>query len=124
GGMMSGRSMGGMMGGGGMMGDRGMGGMRMMGGGMTRKAATAAYDVMTINGKAYPATEPLRVKKGERVRLRIVNASAEHTHVVRLAGHRLRVTHTDGNPLRAPVEVDALPIAPSERYDAVLVADR
>ena len=36
---------------------------------------------MTINGKAYPATEPLRLKKGERVRLRIINASAEHTRV-------------------------------------------
>jgi FtsP/CotA-like multicopper oxidase with cupredoxin domain len=44
--------------------------------------------------------------------------------VIRLAGHRLSVTHTDGNPLRAPVEVDAIPIAPSERYDATLAADR
>ena len=111
GGMMSGGGMGG------MMGSRGMGGMM-------RNADEPAYDIMTINGKTYPATEPLHVKKGERVRLRIVNASAAHAHVVRLAGHRLRVTHTDGNPLQAPVEVDALPIAPSERYDAVLVADR
>ncbi|MBI3637019.1 MAG: multicopper oxidase family protein [Candidatus Rokubacteria bacterium] len=84
----------------------------------------ATYDTMTINGKAYPATEPLRLTRGERVRLRLVNASAEHTHVVRVAGHRLHVTHTDGNALEAPVEVDAVPIAPSERYDAVVVADR
>jgi FtsP/CotA-like multicopper oxidase with cupredoxin domain len=114
GGMMSGMMRGGGMGG--MMGGRGMGGM--MGGGNE-----PAYDVMTINGKAYPATEPLRMKTGERVRLRVINASAEHTHVLRLAGHRLRVTHTDGNPLRAPVDVDALPIAPAERYDAVVVAN-
>src|SRR3989442_14000399 len=79
---------------------------------------------MEINGKTYPATEPLRIKKGERVRLRLVNASAEHTHVVRLAGHRLRVTHTDGIPLDAPVEVDAVPIAPAERYDVMVIADR
>jgi FtsP/CotA-like multicopper oxidase with cupredoxin domain len=110
GGMMGGRGMGGMMGG------RGMGGM--MGG-----AAEHAYDVMTINGKTYPAVEPLRVKKGERVRLRIINASAEHTHVVRLAGHKLAVTHTDGNPLETAVEVDGLPIAPAERYDVVVTAD-
>ncbi len=114
GGMMGGRGMGGMM--------RGMG--EMMGRGMMGGGQTPAYDTMTINGKAYPATEPLRLKKGERVRLRLINASAEHTHVARLAGHRLHVTHTDGNPLAAPVEVDAIPIAPSERYDAVLVADR
>jgi FtsP/CotA-like multicopper oxidase with cupredoxin domain len=121
GGMMSGM----MRGGGGMMGARGMGGMmggRGMGG-MTRDAAEHAYDVMTINGKAYPATPPLRVKRGERIRLRIVNASAEHTHVVRLAGHKLSVTHTDGNPLAAAVEVDALPIAPAERYDVAVTAN-
>jgi len=121
-------SMGGMMGGGmgrmmeGMMGGRGMGGM--MGGGMMGMGGqTPAYDTMTINGKAYPATEPLQVKKGERVRLRLINASADHTHVIRLAGHRLKLTHTDGNPLVQPVEVDAVPIAPSERYDVFFVAE-
>jgi FtsP/CotA-like multicopper oxidase with cupredoxin domain len=123
-GTASGGGMGGMMGGrgmGGMMGGRGMGGMMrgMMGG-----ANTPPYDTMTINGKAYPATEPLRLRKGERLRLRLINASNEHTHVVRLAGHRLHVTHTDGNPLRSPVEVDAIPLAPSERCDAVVTAER
>jgi FtsP/CotA-like multicopper oxidase with cupredoxin domain len=110
--------MGGMMGG--MMGG-GMGGMM---GGMMGRSHTPAYDTMTINGKAYPATEPLKVSKDERVRLRLINASADHTHVVRLAGHRLQVTHTDGNPLVRPMEVDAVPIAPSERYDVQFVADR
>jgi multicopper oxidase len=41
-----------------------------------------------------------------------------------VAGHRVHVTHTDGNPLEAPVVVDAIPIAPSERYDVVLTAER
>jgi FtsP/CotA-like multicopper oxidase with cupredoxin domain len=115
--------MGGMMGGmmgrmmEGMMGPGGMDGM--MGGGHT-----PAYDTMTINGKASPATQPLAVRKGERVRLRLINASADHSHVIRLADHRLKVTHTDGNPLVQPVEVDAVPIAPSERYDVLFVADR
>jgi FtsP/CotA-like multicopper oxidase with cupredoxin domain len=101
----------------GMMGRGGMGGM--MGGGQP-----PAYDLMTINGKAYPAAQPLQVRKGERVRLRLINASADHSHVVRLAGHRLQVTHTDGNPLLQAVEVDAVPIAPSERCDVFFVADR
>ena len=114
--------MGGMMGRmGGMMGGGMSGGMM---GGMMGNAHTPAYDTMTINGKAYPATEPLRVERGERVRLRLINASAEHTHVVRLAGHRLQVTHTDGNPLVRPVEVDAVPMAPSERYDVHVVGSR
>jgi FtsP/CotA-like multicopper oxidase with cupredoxin domain len=122
--------MGGMMGGGGVMMGGGKGRMMdgMMGqggmGSMVGGDHTPVYDTMTINGKAYPATEPLRVRKGERVRLRLINASADHTHVVRLAGHRLQVTHTDGNPLEQPVDVDALPIAPAERYDVVVVVDR
>jgi FtsP/CotA-like multicopper oxidase with cupredoxin domain len=112
--------MGGMMRGmDGMMSGRGMGGM-MRGG----SVHDVPYDVMTINGKAYPATDTLRVRKGERIRLRVINASADHTHVLRLAGHRLRVTHTDGNPLVAGVDVDALPIAPAERYDVLVVAQR
>jgi multicopper oxidase len=73
--------------------------------------------------RSYPATEPLRVRKGERIRVRLINASAEHTHLIRLAGHRLRVTHTDGNPLMDAVEVDAVPIASSERYDVLVTAD-
>ena len=119
--------MGGMMGGmmrGGM--DRMMEGMMGRGGmgGMMGDGHTPSYDTMTINGKAYPGTQPLKVQKGERVRLRLINASADHTHVVRLGGHRLKVTHTDGNPLVQPVEVDVVPVAPSERYDVVFLADR
>lgn len=101
---MGGDSSGGMMGG--MMGNTG-----------------PAYDTFTINGKAFPATAPLKVKKGERVRLRLINASNMQTFVIQLAGHRLQVTHTDGNSLQSPVEVDAIPIAPAERYDMVFTAD-
>jgi FtsP/CotA-like multicopper oxidase with cupredoxin domain len=111
-------SMGGMMGG--MMGG-GTGGMMQ---GMMAGGHTPAYDTMTINGKAYPATQPIKVRKGERVCLRLINASSDHTHVIRLDGHRLQVTHTDGNPLVQPVEVDAVPIAPSERYDIQFIANQ
>jgi len=120
-------SMGGMMGA--MMG-RGMG-RRMEGmmgrgdmGGSRAEGHPHAYDTMTINGKAYPAIQPLKVRQGERVRLRLISASADHTHLMRVSGHRLQLTHTDGNPLVQAVEVDAVPIAPSERYDVCFVADR
>ncbi len=106
-------------------------GMRMMGGSpgtmmgsMVRGRLTPSWDTTSINGKAYPATEPLKVRKGERVRLRFINASNTFTHVIRLAGHPLQVTHTDGNPLLEPVAVDAVPIAVAERYDVLFTADR
>jgi len=71
-----------------------------------------------INGAAYPNTKRLPVKVGQHVRLRILNANPTQTRYVRLAGHRLTVTHSDGNPLPNPVEVDAIRIGVGERYDA------
>jgi len=77
-----------------------------------------AYSAHCINGSSYPGTAPLKVKVGQNVRLRILNANPTQTRYVRLAGHRLRVTHGDGNRLIQPVEVDALRIGVAERYDA------
>lgn len=97
-----------------------MGGMMDM---MGNPRVDEKYDTFTINGKAFPAAENLVVRKGERVRLRLMNVSNMQTFIIRLLGHKLNVTHTDGNLLRAPVAVDALPIAPAERYDVLVTAD-
>lgn len=76
------------------------------------------YLAHCINGATYPNVKPLVVKVGDRVRLRILNASGTQTRYVRLAGHRLRVTHADGNPVPQPMEFDVLRIGVAERYDA------
>jgi multicopper oxidase len=76
------------------------------------------YSAHCINGSSYPQTSILPVKVGQRVRLRVLNASFTETRYVRLADHRLRVTHADGNPLPQAVDVDALRIGVAERYDA------
>lgn len=81
-------------------------------------ADAVAYLSHCVSGAAYPHTRPLIVKVGQTVRLRILNASPTLTHYVRLAGHRLRVTHSDGNPMPRDVTVDALRIGVAERYDA------
>lgn len=77
-----------------------------------------AFLAHCVNGAAYPNTQRLAVKVGQHVRLRILNANPTQTRYVRLAGHRLTVTHSDGNQLPQPVEVDALRIGVAERYDA------
>ncbi|HYM33655.1 MAG TPA: multicopper oxidase family protein [Candidatus Cybelea sp.] len=77
-----------------------------------------AYVARCVNGGSYPKNAPILVKPGQRVRLRILNASPNRTHYVRLGGHRLKVTHSDGNALPAPVNVDVLRIGAAERYDA------
>lgn len=79
-----------------------------------------AYVAHCINGATYPNTRKLAVNVGDRVRLRVLNASPTQTRYVRVAGHRLTVTHADGNRLAQPLEVDALRIGSAERYDAYL----
>ncbi|MDE2572830.1 MAG: multicopper oxidase family protein [bacterium] len=76
------------------------------------------YAAHCINGASYPKTAPILVRVGQRIRLRILNANPTQTRYVRLAGHTLRVTHSDGNPLPQPVEVEALRLGAAERYDA------
>ena len=49
---------------------------------------------VTINGKAGPATTPLIVQRGERVRIRMVNLSMTH-HPIHLHGNTFYVTGTE-----------------------------
>ena len=78
-----------------------------------------AYAAHLINGAAYPTAETFAVRLGDRVRLRMLNASPTQTRYVRLSGHQLLVTHADGNALAQPATVDVLSIGTGERYDAI-----
>jgi hypothetical protein len=52
------------------------------------------FNWLTINGKAGPATTPLIVKQGERVRIRMVNLGMDH-HPMHIHGHQFFVTGTE-----------------------------
>jgi FtsP/CotA-like multicopper oxidase with cupredoxin domain len=80
------------------------------------------YDGYAVNGRIYPALEPLAVEKGERVKLRLSNPSSATIYNLRLAGHTLTVTHADGRPLK-PITVDVLRIGMGERYDVEFFAN-
>jgi FtsP/CotA-like multicopper oxidase with cupredoxin domain len=53
------------------------------------------FNWLTINGKAAPATTPMIVKQGERVRIRMVNLGMDH-HPIHIHGHQFYVTGTEG----------------------------
>jgi FtsP/CotA-like multicopper oxidase with cupredoxin domain len=53
------------------------------------------YNWLLLNGKAGPATTPLIVKQGERVRIRFVNLGMDH-HPMHLHGHTFHITGTEG----------------------------
>jgi FtsP/CotA-like multicopper oxidase with cupredoxin domain len=78
------------------------------------------FRAFTINGKMAGAGAPIRVKAGERVLFRIVNASATLHHRLALPGHDFRVVALDGNAVPAPRAVPVIDIAPGERVDAIV----
>jgi FtsP/CotA-like multicopper oxidase with cupredoxin domain len=82
------------------------------------------YDIFTINGKSGSAVKPLKVKKGDKVRLRLVNAGYM-PHKLHLHGHEFKIVTTDGQPLKdpQPIKDELLNIAPGERYDIEFTAD-
>lgn len=83
------------------------------------------YDLFTINGNSGEKIKPLVVKKGERVRLRLVNAGYM-SHKLHLHGHEYTVVATDGQKLNnpTPIKDQLLSIAPGERYDLEFIANQ
>jgi FtsP/CotA-like multicopper oxidase with cupredoxin domain len=71
------------------------------------------FNVLTMNSKAFPGTDPLVVKQGERVRIRFGNLGAMDHHPIHLHGYEFRITETDGG---------RIPEAGQEPANAVLVA--
>jgi len=53
------------------------------------------FNWLTINGKSAPATTPMLVRLGERVRLRFVNLGMDH-HPMHMHGHTWVTTGTEG----------------------------
>lgn len=71
-----------------------------------------------INGKAFPATQEITVKKGETVRLRLA-AIGQFIHPMHLHGPAFKIVATDGHPVpeAAQLTKDTVSVAPGERYD-------
>lgn len=78
------------------------------------------YQHATINGHKLGAGEPLRVKQGERVLFRLLNASATENVTLSLPGHIFHVVAMDGNPVPRPQPVETLSLAVAERIDAIV----
>ena len=76
------------------------------------------YKYATINGHMLGAGEPIRVKQGQRVLLRLLNASATENVVLALPGHQFKIIAMDGNPVPNPRSVEVLSLAVAERVDA------
>lgn len=78
---------------------------------------------ITINGRSNASPWSLRVRRGDRVRLRLINGSGSCTFRVGLDDAPMKVIAADGQDV-APVEVGSLAIATAERYDVIVEVDR
>ena len=73
----------------------------------------------TLNGKSFPATEPIVAKKGQKVRIRFMNEGMM-IHPMHLHGMHMTVIAKDGWPQPAPWKCDTLNVAPGERWDVIV----
>ncbi len=107
----------------------GMTGMNRVAGKMMNSNINAmmgmAYNVFTINGRSFPDTESLKVKKGERVRIRMINGGTSTIHPMHLHGHQFKVVAVDGNPVPEVAQLtrNTQPIHPGETYDIEFIAN-
>jgi hypothetical protein len=83
------------------------------------------FNVLTMNAKAFPGTDPLVVKTGDRVRVRIGNLGAMDHHPIHLHGHYFKVAATDGGriPLSAQWPETTVLVAVGTTRDIEFIAD-
>ncbi len=84
----------------------------------------AMPNFFTINGKAYPSTERITMRVGERLRVRFIGTNSGFIHPMHIHGGPFTIVATDGNPvpLGAQIQKDTVNVGPGERYDVIWTA--
>ena len=82
------------------------------------------FNLFTFNSRVFPGTEPLVVKLGDRVRIRIANVSMD-SHPIHLHGYNFKITGTDGGkiPPTAQWPETTVNVPPGTTRDFEFIAD-
>ena len=82
------------------------------------------FNLFTFNSRIFPGTDPLIVRQGQRMRIRIANLSMD-SHPIHLHGHTFMVTGTEGGaiPPSAQWPDNTVNVPPGSTRDVDLVAD-
>ena len=75
------------------------------------------YHAATLGERMLGHDEPIRVRQGERILFRLLNASATMDVTLALPGHRFTVIALDGNPVPRQASVEVLKLDVAERAD-------
>jgi len=78
------------------------------------------YKYATMNAHMLGFGEPIRVRQGQRVLFRLLNASGTENVVLSLPGHSFRILAMDGNPVPNPHTVETIALSVGERVDAIV----
>jgi FtsP/CotA-like multicopper oxidase with cupredoxin domain len=78
------------------------------------------YHTATLGQRMLGHDEPIRVRQGERLLFRLLNASATMEVALALPGHRFTVLALDGNPVPTPASVEVLKLDVAERADVIV----
>jgi FtsP/CotA-like multicopper oxidase with cupredoxin domain len=106
----------------------GMAGMDMSGSGSTsmseEEKMAYMYDIYTVNGKSGDSIEPIKVKKGDIVILRFINAGYR-SHGIHIPGKDIKIVSTDGQDINGAgiIKDQIIMVAPGERYDVEFKID-
>jgi manganese oxidase len=78
----------------------------------------------TINGRAYPATDTIRMRVGETLRVRFIGSNNGFLHPMHIHGGPFRVAAIDGETLQptARYDADTVAVGPGQRYDVIWMA--
>jgi FtsP/CotA-like multicopper oxidase with cupredoxin domain len=80
----------------------------------------------TINGRAYPATDTIRMRVGETLKVRFIGTHNGSIHPMHIHGGPFRVVARDGEPI--PIAgrflADTINVGPGQRYDVIWRAQR
>jgi hypothetical protein len=91
--------------------------------GAGEQGAVPDFNSFTINGRVYPDTEKLSIKKGEKVLIRFINAGTAAFHPMHLHGHNFNVVAMDGNILSSPQIRNTITVHPGETVDILVTGD-
>jgi len=75
----------------------------------------------TINGKAYPATDTIKMKVGQKLKLRIIGTNNNFVHPMHMHGGPFQVVAVDGQTLSdsARYLADTVNVGPGQRFDVI-----
>jgi len=84
----------------------------------------ALPNFFTINGKAYPATDTIQMRVGQKLLVRFIGSNINFIHPMHIHGGPFTIVATDGTPVpeAARITKDTVNVGPGERHDVIWTA--